>query len=182
MAFRLPSFLTGAKRDAFILPPFLSIRLRYTCPFGGAWAMWRGLTERLQNLLARWRGRGRLTEEEVDEWLRELRLNLLEADVNLRVARQFVGQLRERLLTPEVLEHPNPSRRMTQIVYEELTRLLGEKPLAVGLCVATADGVFAVGLARFGQDDDLREVGAAFEKARATPFARRRRLETTRRR
>jgi signal recognition particle subunit SRP54 len=71
--------------------------------------MWRGLTERLQNLLARWRGRGRLTEEEVDEWLRELRLNLLEADVNLRVARQFVGQLRERLLTPEVLEHPNPS-------------------------------------------------------------------------
>jgi signal recognition particle subunit SRP54 len=90
--------------------------------------MWRGLTERLQNLLARWRGRGRLTEEEVDEWLRELRLNLLEADVNLRVARQFVGQLRERLLTPEVMEHPNPSRRMTQIVYEELTRLLGEKP------------------------------------------------------
>ena len=90
--------------------------------------MWRGLTERLQALLSRWRGRGRLTEEEVDEWLRELRLNLLEADVNLRVVRQFISQLRERLLTPEVLEHPNPSRRMTQIVYEELTKLLGEKP------------------------------------------------------
>lgn len=90
--------------------------------------MARGLTERLQNLLARWRGRGRLTEEEVDQWLRELRVNLLEADVNLRVAREFIGRLRERLLTPEVMEHPNPSRRMTQIVYDELTQLLGEKP------------------------------------------------------
>ncbi|GBC97645.1 Signal recognition particle protein [bacterium HR17] len=90
--------------------------------------MWRGLTERLQSLLARWRGRGRITEEEIDQWLRELRISLLEADVNLRVARQFVGQIRDRLVTPEVMEHPNPSRRMTQIVFEELTKLLGEKP------------------------------------------------------
>ena len=90
--------------------------------------MWQGLTERLQSLLARWRGRGRLSEEEVENWLRELRLNLLEADVNLRVARLFVNQVRERVMTPEVLEHPHPHRRMTQIVYEELVKLLGEKP------------------------------------------------------
>lgn len=90
--------------------------------------MWQGLTERLQNLLSRWRGRGRITEEEIENWLRELRLTLIEADVNLRVARQFVNQVRERVATPEVLKHPNPFRQMTQIVYEELTKLLGEKP------------------------------------------------------
>ncbi|MGQ9463706.1 MAG: signal recognition particle protein [Candidatus Fervidibacter sp.] len=90
--------------------------------------MWQGLTERLQNILARFRGRGRLSEEEVENWLRELRLSLIEADVNLRVARQFVNQIRERVITPEVLEHPNPFKRMTQIVYEELVKLLGEKP------------------------------------------------------
>lgn len=90
--------------------------------------MWRGLTERLQNLLGRWRGRGRISEEEIEGWLRELRLTLLEADVNLRVARQFVNRIRERIITPEVMEHPNPYRQMIRVVYEELTKLLGEKP------------------------------------------------------
>lgn len=90
--------------------------------------MWQGLTERLQSILARFKGRGRLSEEEVENWLRELRLSLIEADVNLRVARQFVSKVRERVVTPEVLEYPNPFRRMTQIVYEELVKLLGEKP------------------------------------------------------
>ncbi len=90
--------------------------------------MWQGLTVRLQELLGRFRGRGRISQEELDNWLRDVRRSLIEADVSLSVCRQLVGQIGERSRTPEVLEHPDPVRRLSQILYETLVEILGEKP------------------------------------------------------
>jgi signal recognition particle subunit SRP54 len=132
--------------------------------------MWQGLTERLQNLLSRWQGRGRLSEEEVENWLRELRLTLLEADVNLRVARQFVNQVRERVMVPEVLEHPNPYRRMTQIVYEEMTKLLGEKPEPLQISPQPPTVFLLLGLQGSGKTTTCGKIAAMFKKQGKRPL------------
>ncbi len=132
--------------------------------------MWQGLTDRLQGLLARWRGRGRLSEEEVDNWLRELRLSLLEADVNLRVARQFVQQVRERVMVPEVLEHPNPYRRMTQIVYEELVKLLGEKAEPLRFAPTPPTIFLLLGLQGSGKTTTCGKIAAWLKKQRHAPL------------
>ncbi|MCS7223743.1 MAG: signal recognition particle protein [Armatimonadetes bacterium] len=89
--------------------------------------MWKGLTDRLSELLGRFRGKGRISQEELDNWLRDVRRALLEADVSLSVCRHLVSQIGERARTPDVLEHPAPLRRLSQILYEELVRILGEK-------------------------------------------------------
>ncbi|MFN3420479.1 MAG: signal recognition particle receptor subunit alpha, partial [Armatimonadota bacterium] len=132
--------------------------------------MWQGLTERLQNLLSRWRGRGRISEEEAENWLRELRISLLEADVNLRVARQFVNQIRERVMTPEVMEHPNPFRRMTQIVYEELVKLLGEKPEPLQIASQPPTVFLLLGLQGSGKTTTCGKMAAMFKKQGKRPL------------
>ncbi|MCS7191740.1 MAG: signal recognition particle protein [Armatimonadetes bacterium] len=132
--------------------------------------MWQGLTEKLQNLLSRFRGRGRISEEEVENWLRELRLSLLEADVNLRVARQFVNQIRERVMTPEVMEHPNPFRRMTQIVYEELVKLLGEKTEPLQIASQPPTMFLLLGLQGSGKTTTCGKMAAMFKKQGKRPL------------
>lgn len=132
--------------------------------------MWQGLTERIQNLLSRWRGRGRISEEEVENWLRELRLSLLEADVNLRVAREFVSRIRERVLTPEVMKHPNPSRRMTQIVYEELVKLLGEKPEPIRFASSPPTVFLLLGLQGSGKTTTAGKLALMLKKQGHRPL------------
>ncbi|MBX5476632.1 MAG: signal recognition particle protein [Clostridia bacterium] len=88
--------------------------------------MFEGLSERLQGVFARLRGRGRLSEQDVQAALREIRLALLEADVNFKVVKDFVERVRERAVGQEVLESLTPAQQVVKIVHEELARLLGE--------------------------------------------------------
>ncbi|MBE3590268.1 MAG: signal recognition particle protein [Firmicutes bacterium] len=88
--------------------------------------MFEGLTERLQGVFARLRGRGRLSEEDVQAALREIRLALLEADVHFKVVRDFVERVRQRAVGQEVLQSLTPAQQVVKIVHEELARLLGE--------------------------------------------------------
>ncbi|HYM90590.1 MAG TPA: signal recognition particle protein [bacterium] len=87
--------------------------------------MFDQLQGRLSEILTRLRGRGRLGVEDVDQALREVRLALLEADVNFKVAREFVGRVREAAVGQEVWKSLTPGQQVIQIVSEELTRLLG---------------------------------------------------------
>src|SRR5437879_3626077 len=87
--------------------------------------MFEQLQGRLSEILTRLRGRGRLGVEDVDEALREVRLALLEADVNFKVAREFVGRVREAAVGQEVWKSLTPGQQVVQIVFGELTRLLG---------------------------------------------------------
>jgi signal recognition particle subunit SRP54 len=87
--------------------------------------MFDSLSEKLQGTLADVRQRGALTEQDVDAAMREIRLALLEADVNFKVVRQFTSQVKERCLQEEVIGRLNPGQQVVKIVAEELTSLMG---------------------------------------------------------
>ena len=83
------------------------------------------LSERLQNALKMFRGTGKLTEDDLKAPLREVRMALLEADVNFKVVKDFVGKVKERAMGAEVSEGLNPLQQIIKIVNEELIELLG---------------------------------------------------------
>ncbi|UCC68967.1 MAG: signal recognition particle receptor subunit alpha, partial [Armatimonadota bacterium] len=87
--------------------------------------MFDGLASKLQDILRGLRGKGRLSEEEVAAACREIRLALLEADVNFRVVREFVNRVREKAVGQEVMASLTPGQQVVKIVREELAALLG---------------------------------------------------------
>ena len=84
-----------------------------------------GLSEKLQNALKKMTGRGRLTEQAVKEGMREVRMALLEADVNYAVAKDFIRRVTERCIGSDVLSSLTPSQQVIKIVNEEMTELMG---------------------------------------------------------
>jgi signal recognition particle subunit SRP54 len=90
--------------------------------------MFDSLAEKLQGTLAQVRQHGTLTEQDVDAAMREIRLALLEADVNFKVVRQFASHLKERCLGEGVIGGLNPGHQVVKIVAEELTTLMGGPP------------------------------------------------------
>ncbi len=89
--------------------------------------MFDSLTERLDQALKKLTGRGKLSEADVDAGLREVRLALLEADVNYKVVKDFIAGIRARAIGAEVMESLNPGQQIVKIVDEELVKLLGER-------------------------------------------------------
>ncbi len=87
--------------------------------------MFESLSERLQGVFSRLRNKGVITEKDVDDALREVRVALLEADVNFRVAKDFLARVRERALGAQVLQGLNPAQQVIKIVNEELITMLG---------------------------------------------------------
>lgn len=84
-----------------------------------------GLASRLQNVFGKLRSRGKLTEEDIGEALREVRLALLEADVNFKVVKEFIAKIKERALGQEVMKSFTPGMVVVDIVNKELTALMG---------------------------------------------------------
>ena len=87
--------------------------------------MFNSLSDRLQDTFDKLRGKGRLTEDDINLAMREIRMALLEADVNFRVVKQFVGSCKEKCMASEVLDSLTPSQNVVRIVLDELTQLLG---------------------------------------------------------
>jgi signal recognition particle subunit SRP54 len=87
--------------------------------------MFESLSDKLQNVFSRLRGKGKLNEQDVNEALREIRLALLEADVNFKVVKELLAKIKERAIGVEVLESLRPDQMVVKIVNEELTELLG---------------------------------------------------------
>ena len=111
--------------------------------------MFDGLQGKLQNTFRRLKGEGRVSEEILQEALREIRLALLEADVHFRVVKAFVGRLRERAIDQDVLESLTPDQQVIKIVRDELITLLGDpgrdleltgKPTVILLCGLQGSG------------------------------------------
>ncbi|MGH8035108.1 MAG: signal recognition particle receptor subunit alpha, partial [Lysobacterales bacterium] len=88
--------------------------------------MFKNLSDRLSHVLQNLRGQGRLTEDNIRDSLREVRVALLEADVALPVVKDFIEQIRARAVGKEVLESLTPGQALIGIVHEELVRVLGE--------------------------------------------------------
>jgi signal recognition particle subunit SRP54 len=87
--------------------------------------MFESLSEKLQDVFSRLRGKGKLSEQDVSEAMREVRLALLEADVNFKVVKEFVGRVKDQAVGAEVLEGLNPAQAVVKIVHDELVTLLG---------------------------------------------------------
>src|SRR5919205_443574 len=93
--------------------------------------MFDTLSDRFDDIFKRLRSRGRLSEKQVDEVLREIRLALLEADVSLRVVKAFVADVRERAAGAEIHKSLTPAQHVIKIVHDALIDILGRE--AVGL-------------------------------------------------
>lgn len=92
-----------------------------------------GLTEKISNTFKKLRSRGRLTEADVKEAMREIRLALLEADVNFKVTKDFIKAVTEKAAGADILESLSPAQQVIKIVNEELTALLGGQNAALPL-------------------------------------------------
>ena len=87
--------------------------------------MFENLTDKLQNVFKKLRGQGSLSEDQVNEALRENRLVLLEADVNFKVVKDFVNSVKEKAIGTDVLTGLNPAQQVVKIVNDQLVSLLG---------------------------------------------------------
>ena len=116
-----------------------------------------GLTQRLQQAFGKVRGKGSLTEEDVKLVMREVRMALLEADVNYKVVKDFVKKATERCIGQETQSGLSTQQQVVKIVNEELTELMG--------------GSNARRPAGRGQNDDVRQAGELAEKGRQASAA-----------
>jgi signal recognition particle subunit SRP54 len=84
-----------------------------------------GLATRLQNVFSKLKNKGKLSEDDVNEALREVRLALLEADVNFKVVKEFIAKIKEKAIGQEVMKSFTPGMLVVDIVNKELTALMG---------------------------------------------------------
>lgn len=111
----------------------------------------QNLSSRLQDTMRKLRGKGRLSEKDVDEVLREIRLALLEADVNYKVVRDFIAQVKERATGHEVLSSLTPGQQVIRIVNEELTQLMGGTQTKLTMSSKPPTVIMMVGLQGAGK-------------------------------
>lgn len=109
------------------------------------------LTEKLSQILYNLSNKGRLAEKDIDEALRQIRLALLEADVNFKVVKDFLAKIREQALTAKVLESLSPAQQIIKIVNEELTAILGGEPSHLKVASQPPHVVMLVGLQGSGK-------------------------------
>ena len=114
-----------------------------------------GLTEKLSNAFKKLRGKGRLSEADVKESMREIRLALLEADVNYKVVKDFIKKTTERCVGTDVLESLTPAQMIVKIVNEELTALMGSENQKLKIASQPPTVVMLVGLQGAGNRHSL---------------------------
>ncbi len=121
--------------------------------------MFEALTDRMQGIFKDLRNRGRLGEPEVDAALKEVRLALLEADVNFRVARDFIKRVRERALGVEVSESLTPAQQVLRIVNEPTAAALGAEDRDKATQAAAKASLWQIWLAEIARDPQLQAIG-----------------------
>jgi len=113
--------------------------------------VFEGLSEKLQNLMKKIKGSARVTEKDVKEMMREVKLALLEADVSFKVVKDFINSITERAIGTEVLESLTPGQQVVKIVHEELIKLLGTTPAKITYSPAPPTVYMMVGLQGSGK-------------------------------
>ncbi|MGI5928171.1 signal recognition particle protein [Pseudoflavonifractor sp.] len=123
-----------------------------------------GLTEKLSNAFKRLRGKGRLTEADVKEAMKEIRMALLEADVNYKVVKDFVAKVTERAVGSDVLESLTPAQMIVKIVNEELTALMGGESAKLTISPKPPTVVMLVGLNGAGKTTNGAKLAGYMKK------------------
>ncbi|MGG3913169.1 signal recognition particle protein [Rossellomorea vietnamensis] len=110
-----------------------------------------GLADRLQGTIQKIRGKGKISEADVKEMMREVRLALLEADVNFKVVKQFVKKVSERAVGQEVMKSLTPGQQVIKVVQEELTNLMGGEQSQIAVAKRPPTVIMMVGLQGAGK-------------------------------
>ena len=126
--------------------------------------MFESLTDRFDAVFTRLRGRGRLSEADVDEALREIRLALLQADVNLRVVRDFVTRIREELVGLDLSRSLTPSQQVIKVVHEEMKRILGGETLKLTYAPRPPTVILLAGLQGSGKTTTAAKLAGFYKR------------------
>ena len=129
-----------------------------------------GLTEKLSAAFKRLRGKGRLSEADVKEAMKEIRMALLEADVNFKVVKQFVSKVSERAVGADVLESLTPAQMIVKIVNEELTALMGGESAKLEISSRPPTVVMLVGLNGAGKTTNGAKLAGFMKKQGKRPL------------
>lgn len=123
-----------------------------------------GLTEKLSNAFKKLRGKGRLSEADVKEAMKEIRMALLEADVSYKVVKEFIKTVTERAIGADVLESLTPAQMIVKIVNEELTALMGGDSVKLNLSSKSPTVVMVVGLNGAGKTTNCAKLAGFMKK------------------
>ncbi len=132
--------------------------------------MFNNLSDRLQSIFGSLKSKGRLTEEDINLAMREIRLALLEADVNFKVAKEFIVRAKERCLTAEVLDSLTPAQNVIKVVSDELTTVLGEEQAKLNLGSKTPAVIMLVGLQGSGKTTAAAKLAYYLKKRNHHPL------------
>ena len=124
------------------------------------------LGDKLQSAFKDLRGKGRLSESDIDSALREVRRALLEADVNFKVAKDFIAQVREKAVGEEVFGSLKPDQTVIKIVRDELTELLGGTQSKITMSSSGLTVIMLVGLQGAGKTTTAGKLALMLKKAR----------------
>ena len=131
--------------------------------------MFDTLSDKLQATLGDLRGRGRLSEEDLSRAMREIRLALLEADVNLKVVKEFVAKVKERALGADVAKSLTPGQQIVKIVHEELTALMGAGSSKLAFSGRPPTVILLAGLQGSGKTTAAAKLALLLRKEGKTP-------------
>lgn len=132
--------------------------------------MFESLSEKLQSVFKKLRGKGVLSEQDVNDALREVRMVLLEADVNFRVVKDFVTRIRERAVGQEILQSLSPAQHVVKIVNEELTALLGGSEAGLTLSPKPPTVIMVAGLQGSGKTTTAAKLANLLRKQGRKPL------------
>ena len=132
--------------------------------------IFESLSDRLQATFKKLRGHGKLTEDDVNEAMREVRMALLEADVNFKVVKQFIKTVKERAIGQDILETLTPAQVVIKLVDEELTKLMGGTQSRLNISPKPPTVIMMVGLQGAGKTTSAGKLGLALKKQGKRPL------------
>lgn len=132
--------------------------------------IFENLADRLQETFKKLRGHGKLTADDVNATMREIRIALLEADVNFKVVKDFIKKIKERAVGQDVLESLTPAQAVIKIVNEELTALMGQTQSHINISPKAPTIIMMVGLQGAGKTTSAGKLGLMFKKQGKHPL------------
>ncbi len=132
--------------------------------------MFEDLSQKLESVLKKLRGQGKISEENVAETLREVRRVLLDADVNYKVVKQFIDDVQQKAVGAEVLSSITPGQLIVKIIYDELVRLLGEKSVNITLSPMPPTVILVAGLQGSGKTTFCGKLASMLKKQGRSPL------------
>jgi signal recognition particle subunit SRP54 len=132
--------------------------------------IFENLSNKLQGALNKLKGKGKLSEKDIDEAMRDIRLSLLEADVNFKVVKDFIKSVKERSMGSEVMESLTPGQQVVKIVNEEMIKILGEKESKIQFSSTETTVIMMCGLQGAGKTTTAGKLALRFKKQNKRPL------------